>query len=198
MDQPPKKLSSEEFLHLELEDDMERYELHGGEMVGIHPPRPRHCVLQTLLNQLFGFYQLRHEEFRSVVEAPLELFSDEVCRPDVLVLLDPKDGGRCLETEECFSGPPEIVIEILSSKPIRDLVRKRELYARAGISEYWVLSPEDKEAAFLRLDGSVYREAAILREDFYETPRLPGFRLDVAALFRRDIYALAAALTESP
>jgi Uma2 family endonuclease len=191
-----KKLTAEEFLALDLDEDVYHHELHDGEIVVVNPPKPRHSTLQTVLNQLFGYYQLRHGEFRSIVEPGLKLFSDEVCRPDLIVLLEPDRGGRCMEEESCFSGPPEIVVEVLSSKPVQDLVKNRDLYARAQIPEYWILSPEENAAVFLRLEAGSYREAAILREGYFESPLLPGFRLDVAALFQRDIYTLATALTQ--
>ena len=39
-------------------------------------------------------------------------------------------------------GPPDLVVEILSpSNPSHDLAVKRELYARHGIPEYWILEP---------------------------------------------------------
>jgi len=190
-----KKLTAAEFLAMDFPDEeLNRYELDDGEVVVESGPKPRHTNLQTVLTALFGLYQLRHPEYRPAVEPNLSLGEDVVRRPDLIVLLDPEQGGRCIEEELSFSGPPLIIVEVLSSKPWVDLLTKRELYAEVGIPEYWILNPEDGEAAFLRLAGRVYERVSVLREGVYETALLPGFRLDVAALFRRDLAALAAAL----
>jgi Uma2 family endonuclease len=189
-----KKLTADEFLELGLDDARYHHELHAGEILEMNPPVPRHSILQTDLAQLFGFYRLRHPELRAIVEPGLKLLPDAVRRPDLIVLLDPAHGGRCLREAKVFSGPPQVVVEVLSSNPWQDLVTKRELYAEAGVPEYWILSPDEEEAAFLRLEGTLYRQAACLREGRYETPLLPGFALDVGALFRGDLAALAGAL----
>jgi Uma2 family endonuclease len=190
-----KKLTVAEFLALDLPDDeTKRYELHHGEIVEMTGPKPPHSNLQTALTFVLGLRAVRHPELRPVVEPNLDVGEGELRRPDLIVVRDPEHGGCCVEGELAYAGPPEVVVEVLSSKPWRDLVEKRELYAAAGIPEYWVLSPDDGEALFLRLEAGEYRTAARLREGLYETPLLPGFRLDVGALFRRDFAALAAAL----
>lgn len=189
-----KKLTAEEFLDLDLPGEMTKYELSAGEIIEMNAPVPEHTELQTLLAQLFGYYRPRHPEFSASVEPGLKLGTEEVRRPDLIVRLAPEQGGKCLREGKVYSGPPHIVVEVLSSKPWEDLVTKRELYEQIGVPEYWILSPADKEAMFLRLEGSIYRQAARLREGFYKTPQLPGFVLDVGALFREDFSALIAAL----
>lgn len=41
-----------------------------------------------------------------------------------------------------FTGTPELVVEILSGNPARDLVMKSHRYAAAGLPRYWVVDPE--------------------------------------------------------
>ena len=44
-----------------------------------------------------------------------------------------------------IEGPPDLLIEVLSpSNRAHDQVRKRELYARAGVREYWIVDPEQR------------------------------------------------------
>ena len=57
-------------------------------------------------------------------------------QPDVVYLSD-ADAHRV--TAPNIQGPPTLVVEVLSV-PRHDLVRKRELYARFGIPEYWIVS----------------------------------------------------------
>jgi Uma2 family endonuclease len=195
MDVAAKKLTVAEFLAMEFPDEeLNRYELHAGEVVVVSGPKPQHTDLQTVLSGIFFVYRQRHPEFRPAVEPNLTLGESELRRPDLIVLLDPEHGGRCIKEALSYSGPPQVIVEVLSSKPWVDLVEKRELYAEVGIPEYWILNPEDAEAQFLRHAGRDYEQIARLREGIYETPVLPGFRLDVGALFRDDPAALVAAL----
>jgi Uma2 family endonuclease len=54
--------------------------------------------------------------------------------PDIMV---------CPQTEAVrFSGIPELVVEVLSGDPARDLVMKSQRYAVAGLLRYWVADPE--------------------------------------------------------
>ena len=43
--------------------------------------------------------------------------------------------------QESFTGIPELVIEILSSEPARDTIRKFAKYAEAGLPRYWTIDP---------------------------------------------------------
>ncbi|WP_225892858.1 MULTISPECIES: Uma2 family endonuclease [unclassified Methylomonas] len=63
-----------------------------------------------------------------------------VVQPDVLVVCDPtkldKRGVR---------GAPDWVVEVLSpSTASHDQIKKRDLYQRAGVREYWLVHPIDR------------------------------------------------------
>ena len=82
-------------------------------------------------------------------------------------------------------GPPDIVVEVLSSNRHADLVRKRELYEAAGIPEYWILDGEVDTLTALELtDDGTYRERAVLTAaDTLTTPLFPDFSLHLAQVF---------------
>jgi Uma2 family endonuclease len=43
-----------------------------------------------------------------------------------------------------FHGAPDLIIEILSpSTATYDLAKKKAVYERFGVTEYWVVNPED-------------------------------------------------------
>ncbi len=73
-------------------------------------------------------------------------------QPDVVYLSD-ADVHRV--TAPNIQGPPTLVVEVLSV-PRHDLVRKRELYARFGIPEYWIVSPDADRVEVYRLAGPAY------------------------------------------
>ena len=79
---------------------------------------------------------------------------------------------------------PDIVIEILSTDRNRDLVRKRQLYAEAGVREYWIFDPVNDTVFPLELHGDAYAERpALTAADTLTTPLLPGLSIPLADIF---------------
>jgi Uma2 family endonuclease len=67
---------------------------------------------------------------------------------------------------------------------VRDLDIKRQEYARAGITEYWIIDPQEQHITVLTLDGAVYRvHGAYASGTQAISLLLPGFVVDVAAVF---------------
>ena len=63
-----------------------------------------------------------------------------VVEPDLVVICDPSKMDR----RGC-KGAPDLVIEILSPSSRRhDRIVKLDLYQRAGVREYWIVSPNEK------------------------------------------------------
>jgi Uma2 family endonuclease len=64
-------------------------------------------------------------------------------------------------------------------------VTKRVEYARAGISEYWIVDPGQMELTVLKLASDAYAEHGVFAgESLARSVLLPGFSVDVAKLFR--------------
>ncbi len=84
---------------------------------------------------------------------------------------------------EDYSAGADLVMEVVSGSPSdrhRDLVEKREAYARAGIPEYWIVDPEDGQITVLTLDGTAYRVHCVFTRGDRATSRLlPDFSVDV-------------------
>lgn len=87
-------------------------------------------------------------------------------------------------------GIPDLVVEILSSDRNRDLVMKRNLYAGAGIPEYWTLDPANDVLTVLELSGSEYVERTLGRDDTLTTATIPGLALPLEQLFGDPVRAL--------
>ena len=103
--------------------------------------------------------------------------------PDIVIVRAERVGiiGRTV----IDGGPPDIVVEVLSSNRHVDLVRKRELYAAAGVPEYWILDGEADALTALELgnDGA-YRERAVLTAaDTLTTPLFREFSLPLTQVF---------------
>lgn len=72
---------------------------------------------------------------------------DTVVQPDIAVICD----RQKLDAKGC-RGAPDWIVEILSaSSAVHDQVRKRALYERHGVREYWLLHPVDRVLTIYRL-----------------------------------------------
>ena len=109
-----------------------------------------------------------------------------VVEPDIVIILNENREALGLRWVEA---PPDIVTEVLSTLSIdardRDLVRKRQIYAEAGIREYWRADPCNDTVTQLELRDGEYVERAVLgADDVLTTPLLPGLAIPLADIFR--------------
>jgi Uma2 family endonuclease len=76
-------------------------------------------------------------------------------------------------------------MEVVSKDdPDRDKVDKRKQYARAGISEYWIVDPHDKSIIVLRLKKDRYvTHSRAIASGVVRSALLDGFIADAAAVF---------------
>lgn len=84
----------------------------------------------------------------------VDLYLDDNNRfvPDMMVVCDPdkiKPDG--------VHGTPDLVVEVLSPSTMRnDKTRKKDIYARCGVREYWLVDPASKSVEVYRTDGSEF------------------------------------------
>jgi Uma2 family endonuclease len=87
----------------------------------------------------------------------LRLDDRNVPEPDILFV---RSEHRQRILRECVNGPGDLVIEIVSPDSVeRDYERKRLLYERFGVTEYWIVDEEMREVTLLRVGPKgKYRE----------------------------------------
>jgi len=77
---------------------------------------------------------------------------DTVVQPDVLVVCDSSKLDR-----RGVRGAPDWIVEVLSpSTAGHDQIRKRNLYERHGVKEYWLVHPVDRVLTAYRLIDGEY------------------------------------------
>jgi Uma2 family endonuclease len=167
-----------------LPDDGHRYQLLEGELVMTPSPNRWH---QQVLRELALKLQAHVEKHAlgEVFFAPLDVTLDDrnVVQPDILFVSKERSGilqgGRVI-------GAPDLCVEILSPGTQRiDRVRKLELYARFGVTHYWIVDLDTRTIEEYALAGDVYRVRSITEYDAPFRPAvLPGFefRLSVVGL----------------
>jgi Uma2 family endonuclease len=98
----------------------------------------------------------------SVSIAPFDVLLDEVSnavQPDIVIILNNNKGT--LNRKGHFHGVPDVVVEILSpGNRDYDLVRKKELYQKFGVSEYWIVDPDKRSALIFVLENNRYTKVA--------------------------------------
>lgn len=121
-----------------------RAELIDGQFYNMSAPSRIHQKLLSGLHATIYNYIQSKNGSCEVYPAPfaVKLFEDDktIVEPDISVICDP---GKL--TERGCTGAPDWIIEITSpSNPGHDYVRKLNLYADAGVCEYWIVNPMKK------------------------------------------------------
>ena len=166
--------------YLDFPDDGKRYEIVDGEVHVTRAPNTRHQDLVLCLVRRIADHVDQHGGGRVFV-APYDvvLSTTDVVEPDVLFVAE-ADTHRI--TTANLQGPPTLAVEVLS-EPRHDRVRKRRLYARFGVKEYWVVDPDGERVEVYRLAGAAYPTPTILEAGTaLTTDLLPGLSIDVAEL----------------
>ncbi len=180
------RMSIAEFLDLPDTEERQKMELDDGELYIMPRPRPLHQFLIYWLGWHIANY------IESFAEPPAEVYPDvvvimsreprRVLVPDLAIILT---GQLYRIVGGYMEGVPSITVEVLSTDRRRDLVRKRQLYAEAGVREYWIVDPRDDTATLLELRDEEYAERAVLTvSDTLTTPLLPGLAIPLADVFR--------------
>ena len=106
--------------------------------------------------------------------------------PD-LVYFSNESRERVISGERLTSAP-DLVIEILSkgaANTRRDRIVKRQLYAKHGVPEYWIIDFQRRAIEVYRLDGTLLQLASTFEyEDEISTVALPGFSCAVREIFK--------------
>jgi Uma2 family endonuclease len=176
-----KKFTYEDYLKT---SDDQRYELIEGELIIMTPaPVPYHQWLsQNLGFELKEF--VKKNNLGKVFLAPCDVHLDEenVLQPDILFASNERAG---IIGEKNIQGAPDLVIEVLSeSNAYNDLVKKKKIYARFGVKEYWIVDPLEKNVDIYSLKDSVF----ILERSFSEnhmlvSPLLIGLNIKLSDVF---------------
>ncbi len=166
-----------------LPDDGRRYEIHGGELVVVPSPLPRHqLAVLAIVRVLDGYAATRGG---IVLAAPLDIVFDEfdVLQPDVLFFR----AERChlVQPAAVTRHAPDIVVEVLSpSTAALDRGRKMRTFARYRVPEYWIVDPVDRAIEVRTLEDGAYRLAQSVRGDgTVQSVLLADLRFDAERVF---------------
>ena len=171
-----------------------RTEIINGVAYMMSPPLTIHqVVFGRLFNTLYNFLKGKTCQ---VFAAPfgVRLFpkedrsDDTVVEPDIVVICD----SSRIDERGC-NGAPDLVIEILSpSTKRKDKYLKRQIYQKAGVREYWIVSTDDSEIEVYLFESNTVKNYGANEEETPEDSRLPeivpvsilsGLEIDVKDVF---------------
>jgi Uma2 family endonuclease len=170
-----------------MPEDGNRYEVIEGELFVSCAPSLTHQRVSMNIAFLIRSY-LENNPIGLVLATPGMILTElSGVIPDLVFFRHER--SHEIVSGERLVGVPDLVIEILSpgaDNIRRDRVAKRQLYARHGVPEYWMVDPERTAVEVYRLQsGSLALLNTHRDEDQIISPFLPGFTCLAAEIFRK-------------
>ena len=144
------------------------------------PTDSHQAIVAFLYSTLLAFIEKGKLGRVRFAALPLRLWPGKFREPDILFLKSANDSKR---TKRFWKGA-DLVMEVVSpSNRLHDLETKRFEYARAGISEYWIVDPQKSRILVYTLKGAQYVEhGTFARGSKAKSVLLSGFAVDVASV----------------
>ena len=177
--QQAKRWTYEEYCRL---DDDRRYEIIDGALLMAPSPTDEHQDWASELHLLMAPFVRRNKLGRLFI-APFDLILDEenTVQPDLIFVSTSKLG--IIQRRGIF-GVPDLLVEIISPSTVRrDRYEKKELYARFGVPEYWLVDPANSAVEVLSLQSGAYHLHCSAEEKGIVSSRLlTGFSIEISEL----------------
>ena len=140
-----------------LPDDGMRYEVVRGELFMSPAPRPLHQRVILRLSYWLNAFLLQHN-YGEVLTAPIDVLPPErlgdPVQPDIVVVARER---HQIIGDLNIQGAPDLVMEVLSpSNAEYERTLKYEIYAEAGVPEYWIIDPHERTVEVFVLRGGAY------------------------------------------
>ncbi|MBS4028962.1 MAG: Uma2 family endonuclease [Ignavibacteriales bacterium] len=180
---PSIRLTYEDYC--EFPDDGKRYEIIDGELFMAPAPITAHQRASIHL-EYYIFEFLKNHPIGEVFHAPCDvlLSQSDIVEPDIFVVL--KENEHII-TSKNIDGTPDFIVEILSPYNRRmDLKRKRALYEKFGVKEYWIVDTEMETIQKLVLKEQQLVDGGIFEaEQKISSEVISGFEIDVKNVFNK-------------
>ena len=137
-----------------LPDTNRFIELSEGELImPPHPTETHQRVLDALYAAMRAFVRERSLGIIRFAPLPVRLWPGKIREPDILFV----SHAHADRISEQVYGPPDLVVEVLSSGTRRlDRGEKFLEYARAGVDEYWLVDPKAQTIEVFVIEEDAY------------------------------------------
>jgi len=166
-----------------LPDDGHHYEIVNGVLLMAPAPDLGHqSIVLRLSHYLFVHTELAGLGRVFVAPVDVELGPKNVLQPDVVVILNAHLDRM---TAKKIIGAPDLVVEVASpSTAAIDRLTKYDVYARAGVAEYWIVKPDSRAVELLILEDGEYRSLGVFSGKATLPSRIaPGLSVRVEQFF---------------
>ncbi len=105
-------------------------------------PDIQHQIVSQQLETLISLFN-SHHNLGLLLHAPLDVFFDDenIFQPDILFI---SNENKSIIQDGKIKGAPDLIVEILSpSSEKLDLGKKKTIYEKSGVKEYWTIQPKD-------------------------------------------------------
>ena len=182
------RLTGTEFLRrYSAMPEVKKAELINGIVYMASPVRAKqHGIPDSIMQVWLGTYAAHTPGLLVAANSTVRFDADNIPQPDALLMIE--NGGQAAIGKDGYvHGAPELVVEIAASSAALDLHDKLDAYRRAGVCEYLVWRPEEKQCDWFVLEN----------DQFIPLKPDKGLTLDVQALLDEDAAAVLAALNKT-
>ena len=152
-------------------------------------PTPYHQGIGTRLGAFILNYLRDNGIKGEVFASPLDVYFEdkETFQPDVIYISEERLN---IIKEKNIQGAPDIVIEVLSpSTAYYDLRHKKNIYAKYGVKEYWIIDPMEKSIEVYELkNGEFELRTKLADAGKVNSQVLKGFTVDHEEIFQHHSY----------
>jgi Uma2 family endonuclease len=177
-----KLITVAELFDMELEEGY-FYELLNGHIVKKQAPSPQHQKAVVKMTTLIENF-ITEKDLGDCYTSPIDVFFDKYnnTQPDILFI---KKDRLFIVTEHGIEGQPDLIVEVLSPSSYRhDKVDKMKIYCQFGVSEYWIVDPNNKAVEVYTLENNLYQLSAIASETGEITSKaLDNFKVNIEQIF---------------
>jgi Uma2 family endonuclease len=164
------------------EDDGVRYEVIDGELYMAPFPFISHQQVATALGAILWAYLKEHPIGRVFTSNTKVVLGEPTgVGPDVVYVSRANMGTV---RKDGIYGPPDLMVEVTSSKPNLDRVVKYRKYASSGVRNYWIIDPDARTVDVFELRAKRYKRVAAVKDDeTFATALFPGLVIPLAELW---------------
>lgn len=132
--------------------DVRKRELIGGSVVLLAPASTNHNLTAGNIFALFKWY-LKEKKCVPISDGVTVFLSEnDHFVPDMMVVCD-----REKIHHDGIHGAPDLAVEVLSPSTMKnDRTHKKDVYAKCGVREYWLVNPTDRSIEVYRLDDGQF------------------------------------------
>lgn len=167
----------------QMPDDRTRKQIIGGDLYVTAAPSPPHQRLVVRLVSILSPHA-RDRGLGEILVSPVDvvLSQTDVVQPDIVFVAA---ANQRIVGDAAIQGAPDLVVEVLSPSTLKlDRERKLDLYARAGIPEYWIADPDSRAVEIYRLVGGAYHlEGRITEGDVIRSDLFPELAIGLNSLW---------------